>query len=98
MIPVAGRERAVVLQRVGVVGQFLRLADVMPEDVFRRRNSGDLGQVIHQRADEFRPGGPLLHAAGEVFVVDRNPFICSLLRDNGRAGRHEQGGHQDEKA
>ena len=68
----AGRrvgEGAVVPQDVGVVGQLSRLADVMAEDVLRRRNARSLGQVIDERAHELGPGRPLPDRAGEVGIV-----------------------------
>ena len=76
-----GGEGAVVREDVCVVGQFLRFADVVAEDVFRRRHPGPFGQVIHQRAAELRFGGPLPDRAGKVRIVC-NCFICSRLRGN----------------
>ena len=54
------RERAVVLQDVGVVGQLRRRADVVAEHVLRRRDPRHHRQVIDQRAAEVRRRRPLL--------------------------------------
>ncbi len=61
-------ERVVILQHVRVIGQVLGRADIIAENVLGRWNDGRFRQMIHQRADEFGPGGPFLDQAGE-FVV-----------------------------
>ena len=86
------RQRAVVLQDVGVVGQLLRRADVVAEHVLGRRDAGHFGQVIDQRAHELRPGRPFLDRAGEVRIVVRPtaffPVDCATIPS---ARRRQQG-------
>ena len=64
-----GGERAVVLQRIGVVGELAGRADVITEHVLGRRHARHLWQVIDERADEVRLRRPLLDELGEVFVL-----------------------------
>jgi hypothetical protein len=75
-----GRERAVVLQDIGVVGELFWLADVVAEDVFGARNAGGFGQMVYQWAAELGPGGPLLHKPSKLRVVSPNCLISSRLR------------------
>ena len=82
-------ERAVVAEDVLVVREPLRLAHVVPDDVSRRGDAGDERKVVHQRAEELGPGGPLAHEAGELGVGRRR----GLLR--GRGGTRRQAGAGD---
>ncbi len=63
---------------------------MVAEHVFGRRHARQLGQVIHQRADELGPRGPCLHAFREVFVVRRNRFLSSRLSDSDRARQQQE--------
>ena len=63
------RQRAVVLQDVGVVGELRGCADVIPEHVLRGGHAVHLRQVVDQRADEIRLRRPVLHRFGEVLVL-----------------------------
>jgi hypothetical protein len=74
----------------------------MTEDVLWRRDAGGLGQMIYQRAAEFRPGRPLLDRPRKVGIVGRdggcpNCFFPSGLRQNSRAGNEEKKGERREK-
>ena len=64
-----GRQGAVVLEHVGVVGEFSWSADVVTEDVLRTWDAGDFGQVIDERAAVSRFAGPLDIRFGEVVVL-----------------------------
>ena len=75
------RQRAVVLEDVRVVGQLLRLADVMAQHVFRRRKTSHFGQMVYERAAELRPSRPFFHQTGEFRIVT-NPFPFSRLRQH----------------
>ena len=54
-------ERAEVPLLIGDVGQLLLGADVVAEDVLRRRHAGFLGQMIDERRQELGLGRRLLH-------------------------------------
>ena len=82
-----GRERAVVLQRVGVVGQLGGRADVIAEHILGRWHAVHLGQVIDERADEVGLGRPFLDGLGEVLVL--------RLRRIARLGDHLLRGHRN---
>jgi len=85
-------ERAVVLEDVGVVGQRVWRADVVAEDVLRRRDAFDERQMVDERTAVVRIAGPFLVELRELFVL-------SLLRVP-RLGDHllgRQGGDGQEK-
>ena len=63
------RQRAVVLQDIGVVGELRGGADVIAEHVLRRGHAVHLRQMVDQRADEIRLRRPLLDRLGEVLVL-----------------------------
>ena len=87
-------ERAVVLQRVGVVGQLGRRPDVIPEDILRGRYARDLRQMIDERADEVGLSRPFLDELGEVVILRLRRvtrFGDHLLR------RHRDGSEKDRR-
>src|SRR5690606_15942500 len=92
-----GVERPVVLQDVGVVGELRRGADVVPEDVFRHRDAGDLRKVIDQGADEVRLRRPLLHRFREILVLrllritGLGHHLLRRDRDRGNEDRYANG-------
>jgi hypothetical protein len=62
-------ERAVVLHDVGVVGQLVGGADVVAEDVLRRRNPFDDRQMVDERAALVPLAGPILDRLLELRVL-----------------------------
>ncbi len=58
----------VVFENIGVIGELLGRADVIAEDVVRRRHSARFRQVVNQRTDELRTSGPFMHGFGKVIV------------------------------
>src|SRR5262249_20124109 len=76
-----GCEGAVIAQDVRVVCELLRLADVVPGDVFRVWYASDFGQMIHEWAQEVRSRGPLFHQPRELGIV-----LTAVGCRNGAAG------------
>jgi len=62
-------ERAEIALLIRDVGQLLLGADVIPEHIFWRRDTGALGQVVDQRRQELGLGRRLLHKCREVRIV-----------------------------
>ena len=84
------RERAVVLEDVGVVRQLRRRADVVPEHVLRRRNSRRRAEVIDERTAELRPLCPLDVELREVFILSL--FRVARFSDGLLRGKHRGSG------
>ena len=79
------RERPVVAADIGDVGQLLGGTDVIAEDVLGAGHAGNFGQMVHQRAHELRPGGPLLDQPGVVGILRLGRL------SKGRAGEEGEG-------
>ncbi len=80
-----GGEGVVVAQNVSIVGELFGRADVVAEDVAWGRDGAARGQMIDQRAEEFRLGGPGVDVRREV-------GIHGLGR--GRGGSNRETGEQ----
>ena len=63
------RERAIVFQDIRVVREFRRRADVIAEDVLRRRDSRDAREVVDQRAAVLRLARPGCVEFRELFIL-----------------------------
>ena len=75
-------ERAEIALLIGHVGQLFLGADVVPENVFRRRHARLLGQMINKRRHELRLGRRFLHELRKIRVVlsrGGRRFLC--MRD-----------------
>ena len=87
------RQRAIVLELVGVVREFLRRTDVVAEHVLGSRNARHQGQVIDQRTARTWIAEPGLVVLGECFVLALFRIAGvggELLRgERGRGKRHE---------
>ena len=62
-------ERAEIALLIGDVGQLLLGADVVSENVFRRRHARFLGQMIDKRRHELGLGRRFLHKLRKISVV-----------------------------
>jgi hypothetical protein len=94
-----GRERTVVPEDVGVVGQLARRANVIAENVLRHRYTRDARQVIHERADEIRLRRPLLDGPGEILVLRLRGVAClgDRLLGGNRHRREKHGGTNEKR-
>ncbi len=84
------RQRAVIAEDVGVVGQFLRCTNMVTEDLLGRRNPRDPWEVIDEGAEELRRGRPLTNGPGKIVVL--------WLADTRARRRPVSQGEDDEEA
>ena len=89
----SGGQRAVIAIQVGNPSQFLRHARVIAQHILGARDADRLGQMVHQRAEEFRHGGPFFHQACELLILS----LRRRLWLSQRGGRYRASQHCERK-